>query len=198
MHWTEKVQKRIDEMGWSDARFEREAGLSKYQWREYRDRKADPSVSRAILIARASKFSVAELFEGVDAVKLYVTVDGITRGGGMWADVVQSKKRIVPLKLITEESVFIEVSDTVDAGQLGFRRGDVIGGNKVDGKALDNLLGAECIIETVRDGRRLGILHRGTTQGRYNIRPFDLHAKGLDNVEIEWAAAIEIILRGMN
>lgn len=115
----------------------------------------------------------------------------------MWAKAGELKgEKVLPtIKITGDQLVTVEIDDETEARAIGVRRSDIVGGNKVTGANLGNMVGAECIIETVQHGLRLGVLQPGKDQGRYDIQPFDVHLQSLRDVEIVWAAPIEIIIR---
>jgi hypothetical protein len=62
----------------------------------------------------------------------------------------------------------------------------------------DGLVGEDCFVK-LRDGRTLvKILERGTQAGRWTLSSINASTPPIRDVEIEWAAPIEVRLRRMN
>lgn len=82
-------------------------------------------------------------------------------------------------------------------GTSGYRRGDVVCGERSFGSNIDNLVGSDCIVETA-DGQKLfKVLARGSVHGRYTLKSFDPKKEDIPDVKIKWAAPIQMIFRGM-
>lgn len=79
----------------------------------------------------------------------------------------------------------------------GYQRGDVVAGPRSLGANLDNVIGRDCIIETVDGKRYFKILQRGSGRGLFTLASFDpRHPEwNVPNVKIKWAAPIKLIVR---
>jgi phage repressor protein C with HTH and peptisase S24 domain len=84
-----------------------------------------------------------------------------------------------------------------DSGYPAIRDGMVLIYWNTDGDPA-GLVGEDCFVK-LRDGRTLvKILERGTQPGRWTLSSINASTPPIRDVEIEWAAPIEVRLRRMN
>jgi transcriptional regulator with XRE-family HTH domain len=197
MEWRERLQQLIDADGRSQAEILRAAKVHGTAFRDILIRGQTPSVDQLAKIATALGTTLSALYDGEGAVTLNLSINGVTSGDrGVWSETNKLNSRTVPLDLLSKDCVTIEVRG--DDLRPEFRPGDIIFGPRIKGPYLDNYIGVECIV-CGRDGSRLiGILLRGTTPGRFNVRPFNLRQDEVRDVEVEWVAPVQMILRNRN
>lgn len=194
MPWRQKLQQRIDHLGLTRAEVCRRAGTNQTALRDIIDRGQTPSVENLSKLARAVGYTLTELYENGEPVSLNFRLSGVAQGDGMWATLPPQQARIIPLDVLNEEHIWIEVGHDLDG--TTYRRGDIIAGPKLDGPNHHNLIGCE-VIMTTKDGEQLiGILMPADKPTRYSIRPFDPRKPERRNVEIAWLAPIRIVIRG--
>lgn len=189
---------RMKELGMSRAELDRKAGLPSGAIRDFLDRDQTPAVDRMARIATAIGYTLGQLYDGLATIRVNLRIDGVTKGDGMWAQVAERHARIIPLTFVSEDTVSVEISEDDEAPGFGYRRGDVVSGQRTSGTGLSNHVGLECIIQT-EDGRRLlGVLVAGSKAHLYNVRPLNIRNPEWRDLRIEWAAPIRVILRGSN
>lgn len=193
MNWRERLQRRIDDLGMTRLDAARRAGVGPTAIRDIIDRGQTPSVENLSKIARALGLTLTELYEGDNGVNLLLKVNGVTTGHGMWAEVHSRHQKIVPLNVFDGDSIGVEVSS--DDLMPTYRRGDILCGPKSVGTAVGNLIGCDCIIQTVAGERFIGVLAMGQKPGCFDIRSFDPRQAGARNAAVEWVAPIQVILR---
>ena len=191
-----RLKERIAALGLTNAEVARRAGVNPTMIRDILDRGQTPSVVNAAKIARAVGYTLQQLYEGETALKMNLSVDGITKGASMWADVPARHSRILPVTIFSEDTVSVEVSPEDEALSYGFRSGDILSGHKTQASGLGNVIGRECIIMSADEKRFIGVLMKGSRHDRFDIRPLDVRRDDARDVEILWAAPITLIYRG--
>lgn len=156
----------------------------------------EPGLSRAARFADAVGWTLTQFYHGSDKLRLRLHVAGETKGEGMWASYAGQRPKIRSYDLPTEGLVSIEISKEFEVPQMGLRAGDVVVGNKVEGRGIGNYVRTECIIEAVDGSRYLGVLHAGTKKGRFSVQPLDSTKAPITDIEVAWAAPISMVLRG--
>jgi hypothetical protein len=195
MDWRDRLLQLIEADGRSHAAILRDAGVHGTAFRDIFKRGQTPSVEQLAKIARALGTTLSGLYEGEHSVTLNLSITGVTSGDdGVWGEISDLNARSIPLDILQKDCVSIEVMG--DDLRPEFRSGDIISGPKIKGPHLDNYIGTECIVEA-RDGRKLlGVLLRGTTAGRFNVRPFNMRREEVRNVDVAWLAPVQMIIRG--
>lgn len=194
MDWRERLQRRIDTLGITRAEVARRAGVNATAIRDIIDREQTPSVENLAKIARSVGYTLSDLYEGTDRVHISLRVNGVSTGNSMWAEIPAKHSKIVPLQILDDEFVSVEIGN--DDLLPAYRRGDIVAGPKFSGVAVDNILGADCIVETADGSKVICILLSAERAGSYTLRSFDLRQKDKPAVKLSWAAPIRLILRG--
>jgi DNA-binding XRE family transcriptional regulator len=191
-----RLRLRIAALGLTNAEVARRAGVNPTMIRDLLDRNAVPSVENAAKIARAVGYTLQQLYEGESTLKMNLNVDGITRGQSMWAKVSERHARVVPITVLSEDTVSVEIAPEDEALAHGFRRGDVVSGQKIKAPFLSNVVGRECIIMTTSNDQYIGVLLKGSRSDTFDIRPLDVRQQEARDLSISWAAPITLIIRG--
>ncbi len=189
--WARRLRERIDELGLTDAEVCRRAGVGATMVADI-ERGSTPSVDKVARLARAVGWSLSKLYEGTEAQDVALNIVGISGVGEMWADIAPVDARQIALKLLEEDLVTIEIaSDDIP----GYEIGDVISGPKMLGAHLDNLVGTECIVESMDGRKEIKILMRGEVPGLYTLRSHDPKNDDVRNIKLRWAAPIQLVLK---
>lgn len=193
--WRDRLIKRMEELGLSQAAVCRRAGVKSTMLTDILKRGQTPSVANLFKIARAVNFSLSELYEGVVPSSVYtVQVTGIYEGGAVLDAAQAGDNTDVSVSLPREHLESIRVN--TDRLELaGYRRGDVLMGVRVASDRASNLIGKDCIVETTDGYRTIARLAKGSRLGLYNLRFFHSRDQDREDVEIAWVAPISMILR---
>lgn len=194
MVWRERLREWVEQSGRSRAAICKDAGVGPTALRDILDREQSPSVDQLSKILRVLGRSLLDLYVENESINLNLKINGVTSEvPGVWSELPRQQSRYLPLKLLEQDAVTIEVNGS---GLLPeFRHGDVISGPKIVGPHVDNYVGRECIVETKTGEHLICILMRGTKTGRFNLRPLDNRKEEIKNAEVAWIAPIEMIFR---
>lgn len=201
--WRAVALQRMAELGMNQAEFCRKTGYSKSVFRDLFHgrptkgvRPSEPSVERARQIAHVLGLTLSTLFEGETASPSTITINGVVGGrGDMWVNIPIKSARAVPLSMLAGDVSVVLVDG--EEHEPDYRRGDVLCGQHMIGKALDNIIGLDCIIETTDGERLLKCLMRGSRPGRYTLRSLRRGIGDIVDAKLKWAAPIQMILRGV-
>lgn len=194
MSWRTRLTELIQADGRSRAEIQRAAEVNTTALRDILDRGQTPSVDQLSRIAKALHTTLSYLYDGEQSISLALNISGVTSGeNGVWAEISRQKTRAIPLDLFDKDHVSIEVRG--DDLSPEFRRGDIISGPKLKGPHLDNQIGRDCIVEAQDGNRYIGVLLRGSTPFKFNVRPFNLRAEEIRDVKVAWVAPIQLIIR---
>jgi transcriptional regulator with XRE-family HTH domain len=188
------IAAKMLEKGMSQAELARLTGLDGTMVRDVVNRGTTPSVTNFSKIARALGLSIQELYDGDVTLKPMILINGFTGSGDMWSSTTKGKTKSIPLEILSQDIVSIEVSS--NDWQPRYNMGDVICGPKSIGANLHNLLGRDCIIETTDGGKLIKYLTRGSRKDRYTLKSLIPNQDDMLDVAIKWAAPIELVVRG--
>ena len=191
--WRERLASEMEARKIGRVELTRAAGVNHTALRDILDRGVTPRIDTLAKLASALGISLAYLLEGDVSSDVAITVNGYSVGHRMWGEYAPNEAPVIPVSLFHENtvSVHIQSSDL----EPRFHRDDIVVGVKHFGPNLDNLIGTECIIQTTDNQRYIGILGRGQTVGRFNIKSFDPREDDIPNVKLAWAAPITLIFR---
>lgn len=155
---------------------------------------ASPSIDNFAKLARKLEMSVGELFDGGKAIPEKLRIAGYVRGSEMWHAVAKKEVKEVGLSFFDKDLVILQIE--TNEMQPSYRMGDVVAGPRMLGRNLDNLIGKEVICETAEGEKYLKRLARGTRGvGTFTLRSL-IHGVGdVENVRLDWAAPVSMILR---
>lgn len=195
--WYDRLVEQMKRLGLSEAEVIRRADLSESWFSDRKKGKAQqPKLGTICKLAAAVEWSVAELLgEGLPE-GLRLIIQHRILANEMWADNDSENAEDISLGFLSHKLVTFEI-DTDEYKASGYRRGDIVSGEPTEGIRAHNLIGKECIVLT-KDGRKLfKILDKGSKARCFNLKSFDAFKNPMTNVEIVWAAPIQIILRGV-
>lgn len=195
--WKKRLKVRIDELGLSDKEVCERAGVSAaFLGNIWAGKTKQPGVDNLIAVCRVVGWRLYNLFDEGSPDGLRLIVQHRIQDNEMWATRGGEKPIDFPLTFLSQDLVTLNV-ETNDYGTSGYRRGDVVCGERSFGSNIDNLVGSDCIVETA-DGQKLfKVLARGSVHGRYTLKSFDPKKEDIPDVKIKWAAPIQMIFRGM-
>jgi transcriptional regulator with XRE-family HTH domain len=191
--WLNEIERRLEELGWTDAELCRRAGVNGSMMHNLRTLKQRPRIDTLNKLRKALGLPTQSLIDGARAPRLQVEINGVTRGAGMWAEVPNGHGRIIPLDMLGEDSISVEVCD--DSLVPTFRRGDVLVGRKYSSAFVDNFINTEVICQAADGKRYVCLLQRGGQPGRYDLRSIDSRGETVRDARIDWAAPVSLILR---
>lgn len=138
---------RADSLGLKKADINRAVGPRSTIMTEIIKEGRAPSIENFAKIARRLNYTVGELYDGERSVPETLPLNGCVRGREMWQVLAKHEQKEVPLSFFDKDLVAIQI-DTSEM-QPSYRMGDVLVGTKMLGRHLDNLIGRDCICETV-------------------------------------------------
>lgn len=173
------------------------AGLSETAVRSMLKLGHKPSIDKIEAIAGVLGMSLAELLEGDAGTYQRVRVLGYASSGEGWLpfDDEHTTAPVEHIELRIEGGDPIAVQVRGDSMAPVYRDGDWLIGARRAGRAVDNLIGLDCILMTAKGERFIKFLTRGMVRGAYNLRSYNPTYKDLENVKISWAAPILLIKR---
>lgn len=189
--WPQRFLKELERKRIKDADACRIAGVEGTTIADIR-RGGKPSLDKMALLAPVVGWSLNKLYHNTEEPNRELSLTGVSEGSEMWAELPAKKARTIGLDLFDHPLVAIEIRGD-DIG--GYDRGDVVAGEKTLGNHIDNLIGAECIIESADGKKLLKILQRGTASGRYNLHSLKGKGAPIENVKISWAAPVQVVFK---
>lgn len=195
--WKKRLDERIVQLGLSEAEVLRRANLNRAFFSNLETGKSGrPRIDSLQALAQAVGWSLYNLFDDGAPGGLKLDIQYRIQADEMWAERGSEGPRELPLTFLSQDLISFEV-ETNEYRSSGYRRGDVVSGARSFGQHIDNLIGFDCIIETV-DGQKLfKVLAKGSVRGRYTLKSFDPSEEDLKDVRIAWAAPVQMILRGV-
>lgn len=193
--WRQRLRQLMREQGLTDAALERRAGIGQGRMREVFSAKHGPRLDTMVAIANAFGITLTELVEGQTKHGRRVPIIGYVSAGDGWVsfdgdDAVDEIEIVLP----AGSAVALEVRG--DSMVPVYRDGDVLIGTKRPTRNVHNLLGTDCILETITGERYVKFLMKGTSQGRFNLRSYNVLHEDKENVSVAWAAPISMVVRG--
>lgn len=157
---------------------------------------SSPSIDSFAKLAKILGVSIGGLYYGEASTPATLSIGGVIKGGEMWQALSKKENKEVPLSFFDYDLAVIQV-DTTEL-YPAYRMGDVLAGTKSIGRNLDNLIGKDCIIETVAGERYIKYLARGGLTGTFSLKSFNPAVDDVENVKIAWAAPIQLVVRGVD
>lgn len=191
--WRKRLAERIADLGLTPRVVTKRAGVNATMVHDILNRNSTPSVENLHRIAKVVGLTLSELYEGTERVHLTLRLDGLTMGADVWSEVPPRHARVVPLEILSEDTVSIEITD--DALAPRYDRGDVLSGPKFWAPHFDNLVGTDCMVQLEDGTRRVGILLRGGGSNTYSIRSLNPRSGDIRDARLAWAAPVRMILR---
>jgi len=197
----ERVDKRIDELRRIDptineAEILRRANLNKGYLSNLRLGKKSgvPRLPEGWRLARALQWSLSQLYEGETSSRFTIPITAVYDGGDVLQVPREGEEQFVPTLAPTDDLASVRVrSDNWDSA--GYRRGDLLVGEKTRGEYAGNLIEKDCIIESANGRRFVGTLVEENSPGRFTIRLLYPREKYLKNQIVSWVAPITMIFR---
>jgi transcriptional regulator with XRE-family HTH domain len=194
--WRNRIERRIAELGLSNADVCRLAGIKSSMLTDILGvKQATPSLENAVKICRAIGLTLNDLFQSGSGHGAYASLNGAVVGAGMWSEATRSAPERVNLDVLAFDLVWLRV-ETSDM-RPAYEAGDVVGGPKTIGRPIHNLSGSECIVETADGQRLLRFVHPDVNRDDYILRSRDPSAEDVAGVRLVWAAPVRVILRGV-
>ncbi|WP_068459870.1 hypothetical protein [Hyphomicrobium sulfonivorans] len=152
-----------------------------------------PKIENFAKLASVLGTSVGYLYSGKEPGSIELPILGVVENKEMWEALSDKKQcsRLIPLF----DSDLVSVQVSTNEMQPTYRSGDLLVGRRSAGSNLDNLIGRDCIIETVKGERFVKFLARGSVAGLYSLRSFDPSVPDVDNASIAWAAPVQMVVR---
>ena len=189
--WRDRLRALMVERGLNMKQLSATAGLGLTAVKDMLDRGQIPSVERFARVAEVLGVSLAELYEGGATPAPKVAVLGIASAGEGWIPPPdEADAGFEPVELSVTEGEAVAILVRGDSMQPRYQDGDVLIGARRAGRAVDNLIGLDCIVETADGERYVKFLARGTSRGAYNLRSRNPNIKDVENVKLAWAAPV--------
>lgn len=193
--WRKRVAERIGEQGLDMQTVSLRAGHGKTYVYDMLKDGSSPTIEKLIAVLKQIDWTLNDLFGDSSTGGLRLTIQHRIQANEMWANHETTPPRELPLALLSQDLVTLEV-ETNDYRSFGYRRGDIVSGAKSFGRHIDNLIGCDCIVQTTDGKRYFKVLAKGSARGKYNLRSFDSQVEDIRDAKIEWVAPVQMILRG--
>lgn len=153
----------------------------------------DPRVETLQAVAETLGMTLGELRDGVADGVQSIPMLGATTAGGAWSPSVRHSGA-VDLALAGGDAVAVQVHG--DDLAPAYRSGDILIGPRSISRFIDNLVGLDCIVQTIDGERYVSKLMPGRVAGRYRLSPVNAADGPAIVAQIAWAAPIVWIRRG--
>lgn len=194
--WRKRMRERIEELGLDMQTISLRAGRGKTYVFDMLEDGSSPTIEKLLSVCHEIGWTLYDLFGDGTPDGLKLVLQHRIQANEMWADNGANKPKELPLAFLAQDLVTLEI-ETNDYRSSGYRRGDVVSGARSFGRHIDNLVGCDCIIETADGEKKFKILAKGSVRGRYTLRSFDPSNDDEKDVKINWAAPVQMILRGV-
>lgn len=170
------------------------AGLSESAVRDMLTRGRSPSVENFVSIAETLGVSPNWLLQGDERFRLSIPSIGASASGETWvAKPSKTGNAQFDLDVANADMISLRIED--DSMSPIYRAGDELFCRRIAGTYFDNLVGADCVVETIDGKRFIKILAKGNKPSHYTLRSFNPTVKDIENVRLTWAAPIIMIKR---
>lgn len=168
------------------------AGLSETYVRSILKRGAEPSTKNMEAIAKELSTTVAYLI-GDDMPKpIAIPIVGFASGGEGWTPCDRLNEEL-ELDFTSRSLISIEIRG--DSMAPVYRSGDYLICDRINGAAIHNIVGRDCVVCTHDDQAYIKILNKGSTPMTYNLRSYNPTYPDIEDVKVKWAAPIVWIKR---
>lgn len=154
----------------------------------------DVTVDVFVKLAKAAGVSPVWLLQGDESFHLSIPTIGVVDKGEEWTPTPDAQEAPVDFGLVAHDTVSLEVRGNSMAP--AYRDGDFLVCSRFYGPSLDNLIGQDCVVRTLKGQCLLKILRRGSRPGRFNLRSYIPSVDDIEDVQLAWAAPVVWIKRG--
>jgi transcriptional regulator with XRE-family HTH domain len=190
-HWSERLKRRLKEKGWTQRELARRSGISEDLIRKYYQGVIDQPRGDALkTLAKTLECSRIWLELGVSIQNMTMPLLGyVGAGEEFFADGELTEK----VEIRAEELDLFGVTVRGTSGLPAYRPGEVVVCSRSAGVTESNYLNTDAVVR-LRDGRAyLKRVTRGNISGTYTLHSYN--AEPIENVRIEWAAPVVMVLR---
>lgn len=171
------------------------AGLGETAVRDMLESVGSPRLNSLSAVADVLGLSLSEFLEGGASQARRVPVIGYVSAGEGWSP-FDGDGPIDEIEITLHGGEAVALTVRGDSMAPVYRDGDTLIGTKRPTSNARMLVGADCIIATRAGERFVKFLARGTQRGRFNLKSYNPAHPDRENVEIQWAAPIDMIIRG--
>lgn len=193
--WRDIIRKTLKERGLNMKQVSLAAGLGETAVRDMLDKVASPRIDTVEAVAEQLGYTLAELLSGAQPSRQTIPVIGYVSAGEGWhpfdgdAPIDQIEMSMAggsAIALVVRGASMMPV----------YRDGDTLIGTKRATTNATSLIGKDCIVQTSSGDRYVKYIAKGATRGRFNLKSYNPAHADVENVQIDWAAPISIVLRG--
>ena len=174
------------------------AGLGETAVRDMLTKVASPRIDTVMAIADELGLTLTELMEGRKLVRREVPIIGTIETAETWVPADVSHLQHITIDVDISGGAMLAVKLNTNAMAPAYRAGDVLIGAKLPEPAqrLSEIIGVDCIIETVDGQRLVKFVARSPARQRVTLKSFNPTTPDLESVALAWAAPISVIIRG--
>ena len=192
--WRDRLRKILDDRGLSMKQVSIAAGLGETAVRDMLQKVASPKVDTVMAIADQLGITLTELLEGRPDGARKVPLIGYVGAGEGWVP-FDGDGPIDEIEVAVEGGPAVGLLVRGDSMFPVYRDGDILVGTKRPTSSPRSLIGADCIVETSTGERYVKFLAKSPVRGRFNLKSYNPRHADLENVELNWAAPIRLVVR---
>ncbi len=190
-HWSERMTKRLKQLGWTQRELAKRTGIDEQNIRKYHQGVIDkPRGDVLPKIAKALGVSVIWLEHGASIQQMSIPSFGyVGAGETFYPD--SATKEIVSIRADDMDLFCVQVRG--ESGLPVYKPGEVIVCSRSAGFSENEFLNKDCAV-VLTDGRAyLKRIGRGARIGTYTLHSYN--APPIENVMIEWCAPVVMVIR---
>lgn len=168
------------------------AGLSETYVREILKRNNQPTVKSLNALANELRVPTSYLMGEDVPLSHKIPILGYASGGEGWTPCDNLDEEI-DVDFTSKSLISIEIRG--DSMAPVYRNGDYLICDRINGAAIHNIVGRDCVVYTHDDQAYIKILNKGSTPTTYNLRSYNPTYPDIEDVKVKWAAPILWIKR---
>lgn len=190
-HWSERMMKRLKQLGWSQRELARRTGIDEQNVRKYAQGVIDkPRGDVLPRIAKALSVSVIWLEHGATIQQMSIPSFGYVGAGEQFYPDANSKE-VVSIRADDMDLFAVQVRG--ESGLPVYKPGEVVVCSRSAGFSENEFLNRDCAVQ-LTDGRAfLKRVGRGSKIGTYTLHSYN--APPIENVMLEWVAPVVMVIR---
>lgn len=190
-HWSERMMKRLKQLGWTQRELARRAGLDEQNVRKYAQGAIDKLRGEVVnKIAKAMGVSVIWLEHGATIQQMSIPSFGYVGAGETFYPDAGTKD-VVSVRADDLDLFAVHVRG--ESGLSVYRPGEIVVCSRSAGFSENEFLNRDCAV-VLTDGRAfLKRIQRGAKIGTYTLHSYN--APPIENVMIEWCAPVVMVVK---
>lgn len=190
-HWSERLTKRLKQLGWTQRELARRTSLDEALIRKYHQGSVDKPRGDALAkISKALGVSVIWLEHGTRLQQMSIPSLGFVGAGEIFYPDLESKE-LVDLKADDLDLFCVQVRG--ESGLPVYKPGEIVVCSRTAGTSENQFLNKDCAV-VLHDGRAfLKRIGRGNKVGTYTLHSYN--GPPIENVVVDWIAPVVMVIR---